>query len=995
MIKNGTSQGTIIFNQIYNLFTIFTYFICRKSSYSVRKRENQILNAPYKGMYDPNIPKFGDIVLLGKGTLEKSDNDTYSFVQSEYDCDKHCFERNQEWHNVTAVWTVERIRHRDPDRGHRYELKFTVVPLHENKTNGADTGLRISKSYIVRDEDYPKYFDAQPSSTTTNTNQGRAMSVVVPRRTVTRRTDASTRRTIFDMFDFTPFTNAFNPFPGKMRPDLNMLEPFGFRQPNAIRMGPSGNGIPLMRMPMNKIRFPDQRTPFSGQQTSGVHIFLNGQPRKPPQQVPQATQLGKPGIFDLDKVYDYNKMMDYQGSINTKKVFPDLVKETTEVTDNTLDYRSTTQQQNHVRGNDQHKASSAANEGSFQYTTVFGPGVQNPPPTQTQVPQIGTQVTTGLLYPVHPPLHTIPFTVPHFPLAPWLFPFGPHPHPPLAHLPPQTPFSPPNIQQHHTQTNLIPHSNVQQLPTTTHYGIPNAQQGKDQSSIPPFQPLHHTMAKIRPLSRIPMSPPRKEVNVQVFKESPKEPQHYSAPDPFFPQTSTNFPSTSTYKSVLPSPYSTTSSESTTGATVFEKLHHFTHRPVHLTDEEEFQPIKPVVETTFSPTRTYHVSSSSTSKPDSINSQLPPPERGTNTRIPYMDLKTTKKLKTRNYGGTGPTGLGSIERVKPFKPSTLLYTTSTTTGSSVGSFSTSKYRNSFKTTEKPVLKWIPKKSRKPVQDNIPTLSSTTSTTTTARTTTFAQELGSSTTENPSRFEPTTIRPRYVPTTQASRPSTSTEIKSTVNVATSPSPNRYRGRGRFSLKRRGDNRTYYGSFEDGIASQESKTSISTSVSVEPNNRRKLNRKRVSRFNTTTTTSTAIPNTTTIERSLSPVFYVTTTPSNSPVLPTTSVEPPSTTAEIIKANVHPLDTKIDDLHLFKASDALDQSEIPSNINELDNLAVSILEHARSLHSAQSHYNHRNNNNKDNNNNNHYSSNHNNKQNIIDDNDNDKLPLENFFRQ
>lgn len=919
-------------------------------------------------MYDPNIPKFGDIVLLGKGTLERTDNDSYTFVQSEYDCDKHCFERHQEWDNVTAVWTVERIRHRDPDRGHRYELKFTVVPLHENKTNGADTGLRISKSYIVRDDDYPKYFDSQPSSTTPVVNQGRSMSVVaIPRRSVTRRTDSATRRTIFDMFDFSPFTNVLNPFPGKMRPDLNMLEPFGFKPQNPFRMGQ--NPVPLVRMPpMNKVRFPDQRTPFSGQQASGVHIFVNGQ-RKPSQQVPQATTIGKPGVFDLDKVYDYNKMMEYQGAINAKKVFPDLVKETTEVTDNALDYRSTTTQHN-IRGNDQHKAQSSANEGAFQYSTVFGPGVQNPPPTQTQVPHMGPQVTTGLLYPVHPPLHTIPFTVPHFPLAPWLFPFGAHPHPPMAHLPPQTPFSPTN--QHHTQN--LPHTNVHQLPTTTHYGVPNTQ--KEQ--VPPFQPLHHTMSKIRPLSRIPMTPPRKEVNVQVFKESPKEPQHYSAPDPFFPQTSTGYPSTSTYKSVLPSPYSTTSSESTTGATIFEKHPHFTHKPVHLTDEEEFQPIKPVVETTFAPTRAYHVSSSITAKPDSINSQLPPPERGANLKIPYMDLKTTKKIKTRVYNP--PSGQGSIERVKPFKPSTLLYTTSTTTGSSVGSFSTAKYRNSFKTTEKPVLKWIPKKSRKPVQDAIPTLSSTTSTTTTARTT--SESIASSTI----RLEPTTIRPRFIPTTN--RPSTSTEIKSTVHVATSPSPNRYRGRGRFSLKRRGDNRTYYGSFEDPIASQESKTSISTSVSVESNNRRRLNRKRVSRFNTTSSPST----TTTSEKTVSPVIYVTTTPSIPQFLPSTSIDPPSTTAEIVKANVRPLDTKIDDLHLFKATDAADQSEIPSNINELDNLAVSILEHARSLHSAQSFYNDRNNNN----NNNHYSNNkNNNKHNIIEDNDDDKLPLENFFRQ
>lgn len=933
----------------------------RKSTFTLKRRQNQIYNAPYKGSYDSNGPKFGDIILMARGTLEKGENDSYTFVQADPDCDRRCLDKSQQWDNVTALWTVERIRHRDPDRGHRYELKFTVAPLNEDKSNGADTGYRISKSYIIRDEDYPKYFEG-PRRTT----QPQKL-------TVTRRSDRfATRRTLFDMFDFTPFMNALSPFSNKyLKPDLNLGEVPPPRLTNG-RLGPTNGMMAFVRVPVqlqpNTVRFPDQRTPFSGQPMNGLQIFLNNQKPNPP--------IVKP-VYDLDKVYDYNKLMDYRGAIDAKKVFPDLNKETTEVTDNSLDWKPTT---------DQQKAQSASNGGGgFQYTTVYD-GSNTPKVTQpisqaltqshTQSPPIN-QVTTGLIYPFHQPLphpHNIPFNIPHYPLTPFsphFFPFAHHPS--LAHIP-QTPFSSPLMSHNHavTQSNAITNSGsptTNNLPTTTHYGTHAFIQG----DLPPFTPLHHALAKIRPLSRIPMTPPRKEINVQVFKESPKEPQKYSSPDPFF--SATNPPSTSTYKNVLPSPYST-HLESTTGATVFDKPSHDTHRPVHLADDTEFVPIKHTTahKSTFEPTRIYS-HSSTTSKPDSINAQLPAPDKNFNTKIPYIDAKTTTK-KAKFYGTSGPTSVGaSYERVKPFKSSTLMYTTST--GASVLQYPTSKYRSSYKTTEKPVLKWIPKKQRRPVLDAIPTASSTSTTSTTTRIPNTTRAPLTSTTQVPFKFEPTTIRPRFIPTTVASHNSTSTEVRSTVNVATSPS-SRYRGRGRFSLKRRGDNRTYFGSLEDGV-SQESgtKQSVATSISssVELSNRRKLKRTRVSRFNVTATSTTT-------EKSI-PILYVTTTPSTSLFLQTTSVEPlASTTPEIYKADVRPVDTKLDDLHLFKATDI--QDDIPSNVNELDNLAVSILEHARSLHSPRNnyHYNSRNSNNHDS-----IGSSSDNKEKEI-------LPLEKFFR-
>ncbi|XP_055614316.1 mucin-2-like, partial [Uranotaenia lowii] len=57
--------------------------------------------------------------------------------------------------NVSAFWKVERIRHRDDHRGHRFELKFTVAPV---KDFQLDENAIVNRSFIIRDEDYPRYF---------------------------------------------------------------------------------------------------------------------------------------------------------------------------------------------------------------------------------------------------------------------------------------------------------------------------------------------------------------------------------------------------------------------------------------------------------------------------------------------------------------------------------------------------------------------------------------------------------------------------------------------------------------------------------------------------------------------------------------------------------------------------------------------------------------------------------------------------------------------
>lgn len=61
---------------------------------------------------------------------------------------------------------VERIRHRDPSTNtHRYDLKFTIVPIHNEYRQQVDHNIlenrlknHMKKTFILRDSDYPNFF---------------------------------------------------------------------------------------------------------------------------------------------------------------------------------------------------------------------------------------------------------------------------------------------------------------------------------------------------------------------------------------------------------------------------------------------------------------------------------------------------------------------------------------------------------------------------------------------------------------------------------------------------------------------------------------------------------------------------------------------------------------------------------------------------------------------------------------------------------------------
>jgi hypothetical protein len=102
---------------------------------------DQLLHAPLIGRQDVASP-FGDIAVLARGQLYVTP-EGFKFLQDSErdDCDvcppggrcarSHC----QQWknlghhHKLLALWTVKRIRHRDPHHGHVFEIEYTVSPI--------------------------------------------------------------------------------------------------------------------------------------------------------------------------------------------------------------------------------------------------------------------------------------------------------------------------------------------------------------------------------------------------------------------------------------------------------------------------------------------------------------------------------------------------------------------------------------------------------------------------------------------------------------------------------------------------------------------------------------------------------------------------------------------------------------------------------------------------------------------------------------------------
>lgn len=105
--------------------------------------------------------RFGDVINFANGKLEMDKNGLYQLVEMNDNCIKYCLEESIDGHNITAFWSVNKIRHRDEHRGYRFEWKISVRKIRNSRFDGKRNIEQSPsvRSFLIRDQDYPKYFE--------------------------------------------------------------------------------------------------------------------------------------------------------------------------------------------------------------------------------------------------------------------------------------------------------------------------------------------------------------------------------------------------------------------------------------------------------------------------------------------------------------------------------------------------------------------------------------------------------------------------------------------------------------------------------------------------------------------------------------------------------------------------------------------------------------------------------------------------------------------
>lgn len=105
---------------------------------------------------------------MASGRLDKGEYGNLVISETEQNCLKRCDEQVMLNDNSTAMWMVEKIRHRDNDRGYRYEFRISVMSIKKASLGSKRDVKEIEqslkpKSFLLKDNDYPKFFAALES----------------------------------------------------------------------------------------------------------------------------------------------------------------------------------------------------------------------------------------------------------------------------------------------------------------------------------------------------------------------------------------------------------------------------------------------------------------------------------------------------------------------------------------------------------------------------------------------------------------------------------------------------------------------------------------------------------------------------------------------------------------------------------------------------------------------------------------------------------------
>ncbi|KAL1377580.1 hypothetical protein pipiens_016168, partial [Culex pipiens pipiens] len=330
----------------------------------IMRQQKAIYAAPYLGSVDLTVPRFGDIVELAHGRLEMESDDAYFFVQDE---------PNQQYkggRNVSAFWKVERIRHRDEQRGHRYELKFTVAPVRGQQLDEVGT---VNRSFIVRDEDYPRYF-----------------GLAVP---MMKKSDQFVDRAVFDpVYPYHPGFVGGNRFGRPTQATITLGEYLlqtllGDSTPKVVHQPQPHFGSNGLRLGggYNRIKFPDPFT-TSSQSVPKFYHHIHFQrpsiaplaPTLPPSP-PLIKELHSPASSNIEQ--DYSKIVDLRGaSHESQEVKPQQQHQQTRPTHIHHHHHQQPQQlQQPQQAPPQYYA--------IQPQQAYGPLPQNNPPPMQPLPQ--------------------------------------------------------------------------------------------------------------------------------------------------------------------------------------------------------------------------------------------------------------------------------------------------------------------------------------------------------------------------------------------------------------------------------------------------------------------------------------------------------------------------------------------------------------------------------------------------------------------------------
>ena len=716
-----------------------------------------------------NQIKFGDIIALAHGRLERnSENCDYSIVEmnNEENCIKvNCTvdQSSVEHLNITAFWMVEKIRHRDVKRGHRYELKITIYPLKRGKFDNKRDTLPITtndhpktRSFLIRDKDYPKYFDDRPLNSQ-NHIQKRTFEVSGPSAydnfRVPLNLEYYKKSHVNDLNTGEYFiggghnigeTSTFygkDPYPTAFSQLLHEHERKQVHRPNQIRFPIDKDDT------SNEYYDPINTTPLTATHLHH-HYYLN----KKNLPLLKTSVLDKESIFEqspfrinvtpqklnenaapsttIQTTHQHNLSADIFGA-PTASAYP-IYSEYSNGHNFPLQIQPNYNFAEHQQGNFQlpHNIQHTQLPSTAPFTT----GIHNP-----QFSSYNSQYPYQLIPPPHQyfnqednPLTTVPYSNnnQHFPTE---------------------------QQQHHQQQLQQQYNN---LPANGHPRY-NAQVNAIHGSFQPFHgnekyennkfsdpdPIYHQLQQQNyPLPYYPLDQYQNQHNQPyVNQPNPYPPLPLAPPsaqsgniynkDPHSQQEQHGSTTAKGNYDIIPTVKQTQQSAQQNFETS-EKNQQEIHTE---------QPSAPAENN-----KNYEDNHHQTNYPDSINAQLPPPEQGDDTNVPYVESSiVTQTSQQINYDQLLPT----TEQIQEFTQNTkdeqvdenkteayvhqenLEKEIQKSTKLNLVSMQRPKVHRSRghyrqKTTEKPILKWMPKRIKPQVNPEIiPTTSTTTASTTT--------------------------------------------------------------------------------------------------------------------------------------------------------------------------------------------------------------------------------------------------------------------------